>query len=147
MTGGNDRSGIWEGGSALMKRTVFLAGMLAVIAVSAVSFGYEVFFSDSAGQKVGMVWEGSYLYVAVKDPDKGACGIDQFQADVLIFDFKTGAYINVEGAWFRELGALAPASTSGSWPPARSPRSRCPWGGVRTTRRSPARCTSCSLRE
>ena len=106
MTGGNDRSGIWEGGSALMKRTVFLAGMLAVIAVSAVSFGYEVFFSDSAGQKVGMVWEGSYLYVAVKDPDKGACGIDQFQADVLIFDFKTGAYINVNGAWFRELGGI-----------------------------------------
>ena len=70
------------------------------------ALAFDAYFSDAAGNKIGKVWEGRYVYIAIKDPDKGACGIDQFQADLLIFDFKTGAYIKVEGAWFRELGGI-----------------------------------------
>jgi len=73
---------------------------------STMALAFEAYFSDAAGKKIGKVWEGSYVYIAIKDPDKGACGIDQFQADLLIFDFKTGAYLKVPGAWFRELGGI-----------------------------------------
>ncbi len=96
-----------EGGCALNRKTAFLIGFLAVAVLSTASFGFDAFFSDSAGNPIRTpFWEGRYVYVAVKDPDKGACGIDQFQADLVIFDFKTGAYIDVEGAWFRELGGI-----------------------------------------
>ncbi len=103
-----------EGGCALNKRTALGIGLLAVAMMSVATFGYEVFFADAAGNKIGLVWEGNYVYVAVKDPDKGACGIAEFPADLVIFDFKTGAYILVEddpntpayeGAWFREARA------------------------------------------
>jgi hypothetical protein len=73
---------------------------------SAMALAFDTYFSDAAGNRLGKVWEGQYVYIAIKDPDKGACGIDQFQADLLIFDFKTGAYIKVPGAWFRELGGI-----------------------------------------
>ncbi|MDD3748181.1 MAG: hypothetical protein PHX35_02350, partial [Candidatus Bipolaricaulis anaerobius] len=98
----------------MKKRTVFLIGLLAVATLSVATFGYEVYFSDPSGNKVGQVWEGSSVYIAVKDPDKGACGIAEFPGDLVIFDFKTGAYILVEddpntdayeGAWFREARA------------------------------------------
>lgn len=97
-----------------MKRTVFLIGLLAVATLSVATFGYEVYFTDPSGNMIGQVWEGSLVNIAVKDPDKGACGIAEFPADLVIFDFKTGAYILVEddpntaayeGAWFREARA------------------------------------------
>ncbi|MBC7240319.1 MAG: hypothetical protein H5T71_09495, partial [Chloroflexi bacterium] len=46
------------------------------------------------------------IYIAIKDPEKGACGIDQFQADIVIFDAKTGAWAGYLGQWFRELGGI-----------------------------------------
>jgi len=66
----------------------------------------EPFFATSTGQKLGFVWEGQQVFIAIKDPEKGACGIDQFQADLIIFDAKTGAWYGEEGAWFRELGGI-----------------------------------------
>ncbi|MBC7084690.1 MAG: hypothetical protein H5T95_14630, partial [Firmicutes bacterium] len=56
--------------------------------------------------KLGRVWEGQQIYIAVKDPEKGACGIDEFQADITIFDFKTGAYLWAYDVTFRELGGI-----------------------------------------
>ncbi|MBC7337710.1 MAG: hypothetical protein H5U01_15775, partial [Clostridia bacterium] len=67
---------------------------------------FDAYFSDAAGNKLGKVWEGQQIYIAIKDPEKGACGIDEFQADLVIFDFKTGAYIEKTGVYFRELGGI-----------------------------------------
>ncbi|MBC7109269.1 MAG: T9SS type A sorting domain-containing protein, partial [Methanomassiliicoccales archaeon] len=98
-----------------MKRIGLVATVLAAMVFGAMALAFEAYFSDAAGNKIGKVWEGRYVYIAVKDPEKGACGIDEFEADILIFDFKTGAYIMVvddpatpafEGAVFRELGGI-----------------------------------------
>ena len=96
-----------KGGSTLRKK-VLLIGLLAAVAVSATAFGFDAFFADANGNKIGTIWEGGRFYVVVYDPDKGACGIDQFEACVRIFDFKTGAYIStrISGiATFREFTA------------------------------------------
>jgi hypothetical protein len=92
----------WKGGSALRKKAL-LIGLLAAVAVSATAFGFDAFFADANGNKIGSIWEGQRFYVVVYDPDKGACGIDEFTADLVIFDFKTGAYIDLENESFREF--------------------------------------------
>jgi len=89
-----------------LKRIGLLGTVLAAMVFSTMALAFEAYFSDAAGNKIGSVQEGRYVYIAVKDPEKGACGIDQFQADLLIFDFKTGAYIKERGVWFRELGGI-----------------------------------------
>ncbi|MGB9861929.1 MAG: hypothetical protein ACPLRP_06370, partial [Candidatus Bipolaricaulaceae bacterium] len=92
-----------------MKRKVWIGAALAAMVVSSMALAFDAYFSDASGNKIGKVWEGQYVYIAIKDPDKGACGIDQFQADLVIFDFKTGAYVEATGenaAWFRELGGI-----------------------------------------
>ena len=89
-----------------MKKISMGLVFMAVMAFSAMTWGFDAYFSDDAGNKILSIWEGRYVYVAIKDTEKGACGIDQFQADLVIFDFKTGAYIDVAGAWFRELGGI-----------------------------------------
>jgi hypothetical protein len=84
---------------------VGLGAALFLILASPV-FAFDAYFSDAAGNKIGQVWEGSWVYVAVRDPAKGSCGIAEFLADILIFDFKTGAYIEQYGVTFRELGGI-----------------------------------------
>jgi len=88
---------------------------MAAMVFSTMALAFDAYFSDAAGNKIGTVWEGQQIYIAIKDPEKGACGIDEFKADLVIFDFKTGAYIVVqddpdtdefEGAYFRELGGI-----------------------------------------
>ena len=91
-----------------MARKGVLIGLLVAVLAST-AWGFEPYFSNAAGQKIGTVWEGQRVYVAVKDPEKGACGIDEFQADLVIFDFKTGAYFETTvaaPAVFRELGGI-----------------------------------------
>ncbi|MCR4392687.1 MAG: hypothetical protein NUV94_08040, partial [Candidatus Acetothermia bacterium] len=101
-----------------MKRRGFLIGLVVAVALSATAWGFEPYFSDAAGNKLGTVWEGQQIYIAVKDPDKGACGIDQFPVDLVVFDFKTGAYLGyvygteqtssatITNAVFREMGGI-----------------------------------------
>jgi len=90
---------------------------MAAMVFGTMALAFDAYFSDASGNKIGSVWEGQQVYIAIKDPDKGACGIDQFTADLVIFDFKTGAYIGgsseeggdytfVPGAYFRELGGI-----------------------------------------
>ncbi|MGB9757551.1 MAG: hypothetical protein ACPLZE_03660, partial [Candidatus Bipolaricaulaceae bacterium] len=74
-----------------MKRKVWIGAALAAMVFGTMALAFDAYFSDASGNKIGKVWEGQYVYIAIKDPDKGACGIDQFQADLVIFDFKTGA--------------------------------------------------------
>ncbi|QAA77248.1 MAG: hypothetical protein BIP78_1482 [Candidatus Bipolaricaulis sibiricus] len=88
-----------------MARKGVLIGLLVAVLAST-AWAYEPFFATSTGQKLGFVWEGQQIYIAIKDPEKGACGIDQFQVDLMIFDAKTGAWYGEEGAWFRELGGI-----------------------------------------
>ena len=88
-----------------MARKGVLIGLLVAVLAST-AWGFEPYFSNAAGQKIGTVWEGQRVYVAVKDPEKGACGIDEFLADLVIFDFKTGAYFEAPGEVFRELGGI-----------------------------------------
>jgi len=75
---------------------------------------FKVYLGDAQGKPfTGPVPEGTTVYVVVQGTGR-YCGMDKFPADILIFDFKTGAYIMVmddptttdvfEGAWFRELG-------------------------------------------
>ncbi|MCS7217110.1 MAG: T9SS type A sorting domain-containing protein [Candidatus Bipolaricaulota bacterium] len=98
-----------------MKRLGWIGAVLAAVVVGTMAWAFDAYFADAAGKKLGEVQEGRYVYIAVKDPEKGACGIDEFTADLLIFDFKTGAYIvvaddpdtpEVESAVFRELGGI-----------------------------------------
>jgi len=92
---------------------------MAAMVFGTMALAFDAYFSDAAGNKIGSVWEGQQVYIAIKDPDKGACGIDQFDADLVIFDFKTGAYlgyqtqssgqtisVTIEKAVFRELGGI-----------------------------------------
>jgi len=73
-------------------------------AVAAELDQFDAFFATAKGDRItGPVQEGTVVYVAVQGTGR-YCGMDKFQADILIFDFKTGAYIQVENAWFRELG-------------------------------------------
>ncbi|MDY0341820.1 MAG: hypothetical protein RBS17_11515, partial [Coriobacteriia bacterium] len=88
-----------------MARKGVLIGLLVAVLAST-AWGFEPYFSNAAGQKIGTVWEGQQIYIAIKDPEKGACGIDEFQADITIFDFKTGAYIYAYDVTFRELGGI-----------------------------------------
>jgi hypothetical protein len=67
---------------------------------------FDAFFATAKGDRLsdrGPVQEGTVVYVAVQGTGR-YCGMDKFPADVLIFDFKTGAYIEAEDVWFRELG-------------------------------------------
>ncbi|MCX7844793.1 MAG: hypothetical protein N2507_05675, partial [Candidatus Bipolaricaulota bacterium] len=89
-----------------MKRLGWIGAVLAAVVVGTMAWAFDAYFADAAGKKLGEVQEGRYVYIAVKDPEKGACGIDEFCADLLIFDFKTGAYIEMYGAVFRELGGI-----------------------------------------
>jgi len=79
---------------------------MAAMVFGTMALAFDAYFSDAAGNKIGTVWEGQQIYIAIKDPEKGACGIDQFEADLIIFDAKTGAWVGAEGAWFRELGGI-----------------------------------------
>jgi hypothetical protein len=88
---------------------------MAAMVFGTMALAFDAYFSDAAGNKIGSVWEGQQVYIAIKDPEKGACGIDQFDADLVIFDFKTGAYlgyqtdsktVTIEKAVFRELGGI-----------------------------------------
>ncbi|HNR24607.1 MAG TPA: hypothetical protein PKG50_04180 [Candidatus Bipolaricaulis anaerobius] len=98
-----------------MARKGVLIGLLVAVLAST-AWGYEPYFSNAAGQKIGTVWEGQQIYIAIKDPDKGACGIDEFPADLVIFDFKTGAYLGTQtgsnpiatltNVVFREMGGI-----------------------------------------
>ena len=101
-----------------MARKGVLIGLLVAVLAST-AWGFEPYFSDAAGNKLGMVWEGQQIYIAIKDPDKGACGIDEFQGDITIFDFKTGAYLYAYDVTFRELGGIG----SGLFFWVREPRS------------------------
>ncbi|MGC9530501.1 MAG: hypothetical protein ACP5G2_07865, partial [Candidatus Bipolaricaulaceae bacterium] len=88
-----------------MRTKALLIGLLAVVALSATAFGFDAFFADAQGNKIKTIWEGGRFHVVVHDPEKGACGLDEFTADLVVFDFKTGAYIQTQGATLREFVA------------------------------------------
>jgi hypothetical protein len=93
----------------LIKRTalVVLAALaMGAWAVAADLDQFDAFFATAKGDRLsdrGPVQEGTVVYVAVQGTGR-YCGMDKFPADILIFDFKTGAYIEAEDVWFRELG-------------------------------------------
>jgi len=93
-----------KGGRTLRSKALVI-GLLAAVAISATAFGFDAYFADASGNKIQGIWEGSRFYVVVNDPEKGACGIDEFTADLVIFDFKTGAYIEETDEVFREFEA------------------------------------------
>ncbi len=83
---------------------LLISVLLAAVALTSVTaLGFEAYFSHADGSKITEIWEGRSVHVAVEDPYKVACGIDSFAANVLIFDYKTGAYREVE-AQFIEMG-------------------------------------------
>jgi hypothetical protein len=80
---------------------------MAAMVFGTMALAFDAYFSDAQGQKpLGKVQEGNYVYIVVKDADKAACGIAEFLADIVIFDFKTGAWLEYPGAVFRELGGI-----------------------------------------
>ncbi|MEM4531102.1 MAG: hypothetical protein QXY39_04475 [Thermofilaceae archaeon] len=89
-----------------MRLRGWMLGSVVLLALAGQALAFDAYFADAQGRWLGKVWEGQWVYVAVRDPDKGACGIAEFQADILIFDFKTGAYIERYGETFRELGGI-----------------------------------------
>ncbi len=77
--------------------------MVIFALVSASGVAFEAYFSDASGGVITEIWEGRRFYIAVEDPFKSACGVDSFRANVLIFDYKTGAYVKRQ-AMFVETG-------------------------------------------
>jgi len=61
-----------------LKRIGLLGAVMAAMVFGTMALAFDAYFSDAAGNKIGSVWEGQQVYIAIKDPDKGACGIDQF---------------------------------------------------------------------
>jgi len=98
------RLGSGKGGSTLRSK-VLLFGLLAAVAFATTAWAFDAYISDASGNPKYLIYEGERIYVAINDPEKGACGIDSFTADVLIFDFKTGAYLQLESVNFNELTA------------------------------------------
>ncbi len=84
---------------------VVAALALGAWAVAAQEFDqFDAYFATAKGDRItGPVQEGTVVYVAVQGTGR-YCGMDEFKGDILIFDFKTGAYVEVYEAWFRELG-------------------------------------------
>ena len=97
--GESDKFG--KGGSTLRRKALAI-GLLAAVAVSATAFGFDAYFSDASGNKISTIWEGGRFCVVVSDPDKGPT---EFTADLVIFDFKTGAYIEKADQTFKEFTA------------------------------------------
>ncbi len=75
----------------------------ATLAVVATASAFTLRFTDSNGNELDALREGESFCLAVHDPDKGGCGITSFRADVTVFDFKTGAYIDLENQTFRKF--------------------------------------------
>ncbi|HIP99876.1 TPA: hypothetical protein EYH33_04995, partial [Candidatus Bipolaricaulota bacterium] len=93
-----------KGGSKLRSK-VLLLGLVAAVVFGATAFGFDAYFADASGNKIEGIWEGARFFVVINDPEKGDCGIDEFTADLVIFDFKTGAYIEANNQVFREFTA------------------------------------------
>lgn len=83
------------------------SSLLALLLLSGIrAMAFDAFFSDPTGQRLGEVWEGHQMFVAVRDAERGDCGIAEFSADIVIFDVNTGAYLRADRASFRELGGI-----------------------------------------
>lgn len=80
-----------------------LAAVVILIAAGGAS-GFTLKFSYPDGNAMPVIREGEAFALVIHDPDKGACGIASFLADVTVFDLKTGAYIDLSGETFREFG-------------------------------------------
>jgi hypothetical protein len=92
----------WKGGNTL-KNKALLVGMLAAIVFSTMALGFDAYFSDSQGNKIWQIWEGRRFWVVVDDRELGLCPPGEFFADLVIFDFKTGAYLQTDPARFLEI--------------------------------------------
>lgn len=75
-----------------------------VLSVAVGASGFTLKFAQSDGQAMTVIREGESFHLVVHAPDKEACGISTFKADVTVFDLKTGAYIDREDETFREFG-------------------------------------------
>lgn len=80
-----------------------LAAVVILIAAGSAS-GFTLKFAYPDGNAMPVIREGEAFALVIHDPDKGACGIASFRADVTVFDLKTGAYIDLSGETFREFG-------------------------------------------
>jgi hypothetical protein len=85
----------------VLKRCVLFIPLLAIVALATQAF--DAYFADSQGNKITQIWEGRRFWVVVDDRELGACPPGEFTADLVIFDFKTGAYIEEEGVTFKEI--------------------------------------------
>jgi len=83
-----------------MKRLVAVI-LTTVLGMS--SFAFTLRFTRPDGTEMIFIREGESFCLVVQDPDKGACGISKFKAAVVIFDIKTGAYIDLPEETFQEF--------------------------------------------
>ncbi|MEW6216102.1 MAG: hypothetical protein AB1543_00240 [Candidatus Bipolaricaulota bacterium] len=81
-----------------------LVAITLVLSAAVGVSGYTLRFAQPDGQAMTVIREGESFCLVVHDPEKGACGIASFKADLTVFDLKTGAYIDLEGETFREFG-------------------------------------------
>ena len=86
-----------------MRKGVFALMVLGVMVMGTVAWGFDAYFADSQGNKITQIWEGRRFWVVVDDRELGQCPPGEFLADLVIFDFKTGAYIEAKGARFLEI--------------------------------------------
>ncbi len=84
-----------------------IAVALATVVIAASAWGFELFFASPAGDRLDSIWEGRSFTLVIYDPDKGACGLDSFRADLVVFDLKTGAYIEARDQlfWEQDVGS------------------------------------------
>ena len=86
-----------------MRKGVFALMVLGVMVMGTVAWAFDAYFADSNGNKITTIWEGRSFWVVVDDRELGQCPPGEFFADLVIFDFKTGAYIEAENARFLEI--------------------------------------------
>ncbi|RLE34445.1 hypothetical protein DRJ58_01890, partial [Candidatus Acetothermia bacterium] len=107
---GTTALGPWKkGGNDLMKRGLKVGVLvLAAMVFGTVAWAFDAYFADSQGNKITQIWEGRRFWVVVDDRELGLCPPGRFTADLVIFDFKTGAYIKAENQWFRQVDGTQP---------------------------------------
>ena len=84
----------------MMRKAIIAFVVLGPMVISTVAWGFDAYFADSQGNKITTIQEGRRFWVVVNDQELGQCPPGEFFADLVIFDFKTGAYIEVDGARF-----------------------------------------------
>ena len=85
----------------MRRKGIIALAVLGAMVMSTVAWGFDAYFANADGSKLTTIQEGQKFWVAI-EAKYGECATPEFTADIVIFDFKTGAFIQIKDARFRE---------------------------------------------